>query len=476
MLSSILLISCYELGHQPAGITIPAGFLRAAGYDVDTLDLSVQQFDPAMVSRASFAGISVPMHTALRMGVPVAREIKRLNPHCHVCFHGLYASLNASYLLDTVADSVLGGESEEVLTELVEALSKRTSLDQVDGVSTKSNRKTPVLKRLRFVAPYRETLPGLSAYAKLQFEGEERLAGYVEASRGCLHHCTHCPIPPVYGGRFFVVPQDVVLEDIRGLVAAGARHVTFGDPDFLNGPGHSLRIIRAMRQEFPELTFDFTAKVEHILKHRGLFPELGRSGCLFVVSAVESLSDHVLARLDKGHVKADIIEALRIVREAEIALRPSFVSFTPWTTLDDFIEMLEFIDSEHLIDHVDPVQYSIRLLVPPGSLLLSSADSIECVGPLSRDNFTYEWRHPDPRMDELHQSVSAVVEEAASSGEDSLVTFERVRELANAMSGRPRRVTKHQRLRARPPRLTESWFCCAEPTRSQLVSLKRTPG
>jgi hypothetical protein len=58
-----------------------------------------------------------------------------------------------------------------------------------------------------------------------------------------------------------------------------------------------------MHQEFPEITFDFTAKVEHILERRAIFPELGALGCVFMVSAVESLSDAVLANLEKGHTR-----------------------------------------------------------------------------------------------------------------------------------------------------------------------------
>ncbi len=85
--------------------------------------------------------------------------------------------------------------------------------------------------------------------------GEERIAGHVEATRGCLHMCRHCPIPSVYEGRFFVVQADVVLEDIRRQVAAGARHITFGDADFLNGPGHVMEIVRRMHAEHPALTF-----------------------------------------------------------------------------------------------------------------------------------------------------------------------------------------------------------------------------
>ena len=459
--SRILLVSCYELGHQPAGIALPMALLERSGYAVDTMDVSVEGFDKERVKRAGFVGISVPMHTALRLGWRVAREIRSLNSDCHICFYGLYATLNSEYLLDTVADSVIGGEFEHALVQLVErVLSQRSTCG--DTVSTKSHSES-VLARINFVTPNRKALVPLERYARLEYNSTEHLVGYVEASRGCLHHCKHCPIPSVYDGRFFVVPKEVVLEDIRGLVESGARHITFGDPDFLNGPGHSLAITSAMHEEFPDLTFDFTAKVEHILKHQKLLPEFAGSGCIFIVSAVESLSDTVLERLDKGHNRNDVIEALGITRRTGIHLRPTFVSFTPWTTIDDYIDVLEFIETEGLIDHVDPVQYSIRLLVPPGSLLLAeNADSNRWLGRLVQESFFYEWKHPDPRMDDLYSRVREIVEQAAGSKEIAGETFQAILETAYSVRG-DRATTRSARMvdpgRLRPPRLTEAWFC-----------------
>jgi hypothetical protein len=266
----------------------------------------------------------------------------------------------------------------------------------------------------------------------------------------------------VYGGRFFVVSREVVLADVRQLVEAGATHVTFGDPDFLNGPGHALAVARAVHREFPGLTFDFTAKVEHLLRHRRHLPELAALGCVFVVSAVESLSDTVLGHLDKGHSRADVGEVARLVREAGIAFRPTWVPFTPWTALDDYREMLDFVERAGLIDHVDPVQYSIRLLVPPGSLLLESEAMRPFLGALIEPDFHYQWTHPDPRMDALQRAVSAVAVVAAETGEDPAVTFDRVRRLADDVAGAPSREPVAGSLRAdrpRPPRLTEPWFC-----------------
>ena len=470
--------SCYEPGHQPLSIASAAAFLERAGYTPGTLDISVESFDVESVVRARFVGISVPMHTALRLGVRVAEQIRQTNPTCHICLYGLYASLNAEYLLERVADSVIGGECETPLLGLVQALEKGQP-GKVEGVHRRSQPAGPFLKRLPFPVPSRGGLPALAKYARLEHDGVRGLAGYVEASRGCLHMCLHGPIPPVYGGRFFVVPKDIVLEDIRRLVQAGATHMTFGDPDFLNGPRHSLAIVRSMHAEFPELTFDFTAKVEHILEHRAFFPELGALGCLFMVSAVESLSDTVLANLEKGHTRANVYEALQIVKAAGIAFRPTWVAFTPWTTLDDYLDVLDFIETEGLVDHVDPVQYTIRLLIPPGSMLLVRRARHPFLGPLDQAAFSYRWSPPDRRMDHLHQDVAAMVEEATRAEEDPAVTFCRVHALASAAHGNrmPAVVPPAlSRQRKRPPRLTEPWFCCAEPTEGQFGLLQSRSG
>jgi len=332
----------------------------------------------------------------------------------------------------------------------------------VNGVGQPGRIAAPFLKRIEFHVPHRRGLPPLRQYAQLERDGRRSLVGYVEASRGCKHLCLHCPIPPVYGGRFFAVPQEIVLEDIRRLVQSGAQHITFGDPDFLNGPTHALRVTRAMHAEFPTLTFDCTVKIEHILQHRGLFPEFARLGCLFVVSAVESLSDTVLTNLQKGHTRANLFEALAIMRQAGIALRPSLVSFTPWTTLDDYLDVFEVVQREGLIDHVDPVQYAIRLLIPPGSMLLEHAAVRPFLGPLDQAAFTYQWTHPDPRMDALHRTVTSLVEESTKADEDPALTFARIRALAYATrdGGRPAVVPGQTAPgRSRPPRLSEPWFC-----------------
>lgn len=453
---AVLLVSCYELGHQPHGVTLAAAFLARAGFHPAVLDLSQCRLDETAARRASVIALSVPMHTALRVGIEAIRRIREINPRAFVCCYGLYAWLNGDYLLQGLADAVIGGEYEDALVALMRDLD-RGGTGHVPGVWRSGVLARPVRQRLDFPVPQRAGLPALSSYARLVRDGREIVAGYTEATRGCLHHCLHCPIPAVYGGRFFAVPLDVVLEDIRRQVATGAAHVTFGDPDFLNGPAHALRIARALHTEFPHVTFDVTAKVEHLLRHRAHFPELARLGCVFVVSAVESLSDRVLRCLEKGHTRENVFEAVRLVRAAGITLRPSLLPFTPWSSAADYLELLDWAADQDLIDAIDPVQWSIRLLVPPGSCLLGKPWLDPHLAGLDPEALTFRWSHPDPRMDRLHETVTAIVADAAAAREDPAATWERVREAAD--DGAAVVAAGPARRGGRAPRLTEPWFC-----------------
>jgi radical SAM superfamily enzyme YgiQ (UPF0313 family) len=505
---AVLLISCYELGHQPIGLAQPVGFLEQKGYVPNTLDLSVEEFDSQRVEQARVVGISVPMHTALSLGCQVAERIRQTNPNVHICFYGLYASLNAEYLLGHLADSVIGGEYETPLVNLLNRLGNSQPAEntphntdsrvatQVEGVSCAESIVSPFLKKISwpshpstpntssgeiFPIPTRTTLPPLCEYARLEYQGQEHVVGYVEASRGCLHTCLHCPIVPVYQGRFFLFPAPVVLADIRQQVKAGAVHITLGDPDFLNGPGHSLNIVRAMHEEFPHLTFDCTTKIEHILKHQSTFKEFRQLGCLFVISAVESFSETVLVHLDKGHSRQDIFLAHNILQSVGITLRPSLVAFTPWTTLEDYAEMFNLVEQHGLIDCIDPVQYSVRLLVPPGSALLTPPEThptpmAKFLGSLDQQKFQHTWAHPDPRMDSLQQAVTKVVENSTKANEDPERTFYRLWELVYDTAGLEfaslNKTVSMNPNRVRPPRMTEPWFCCAEPTTDQFHSVE----
>ena len=436
----MLLLSCYELGHQPLGLALPLAFFSNAGLDARGIDLALDPLDEEAVRSADFIGVSVPMHTALRIALDLLPRLRALNPRAHLCFYGLYAALNAELLLASGASSVLSGELEEDLVSLARG--------------AEPGSRAPILKRLSFPTPARSALAPLDRYARLELgDGTSRKVGAVETTRGCLHLCRHCPIPPIYQGRFFVIPQETVLADVRQMVEAGASHVDFADPDFLNGPGHALSVARAIHGEFPWLTFNFTAKIEHLVRHRRHLGELSELGCLFVVSAVESLSGRVLRELDKGHDRNAVFEATGALREAGIALRPTFVPFTPWTTRDDYADLFHWIAQDGLVEHVDAVQLTLRLLIPPGSLLLGNESLKPVLGELDPRALTYRWKHPDPEMDRLQEDAAALVEDGVARGLSNHSMFHELAELALG------ELVEASPSPARPPRLTEAWFC-----------------
>ena len=430
----VLLVSTYELGHQPLHVASPAAALRRRGHDVRCIDLSVEQWDPALTGWADKVAFSVPMHTAARLALQVAADVRK-----PVCFYGLYAAAGRR-----VVDRTIAGEYEPALVRWVEG-----TTDGADEPEIQLGR-APAASEL----PARELLPPLDRYAHLALGGEERVVGYVEASHGCAHRCRHCPIPVVYDGRIRIVAQDTVLADIARQVEAGARHITFGDPDFLNGVHHSRRIVRAMHERWPELTFDCTTKVEHILRHESIWGEMANAGCLFVVSAFETVDDSILDRLDKGHTTADAARVVTLLREHGTEIRPSFVPFTPWTTLDGVRDILDFVADHDLIGSVDPVHYTIRLLLPEGSLLLlDHPDLAPYLGPYDAEHLTHTWTAADPDVDALQLRLAALVEARVATGASIADTYLAVRAAAGA-----RELILAGSVEGRP-RLTEPWFC-----------------
>jgi radical SAM superfamily enzyme YgiQ (UPF0313 family) len=457
----ILLISCYELGHQPFHLASLQTMLWQEGYLPVSIDTAVETLNDETIKQARFVGVSVPMHTALRLGHQLAKHVRMLNPTAHICFYGLYASLNADYLLQDCIDSTIGGEYEIPILSLIAALESGDT-SPVPGVNTRQQSSNPWIQRTPFVVPERQQLPSPEHYAYLELNGEQLLAGYAETTRGCKHTCLHCPITPIYQGRFFAIPARIVLADIRAQVEQGVRHITFGDPDFFNGPTHAMRITRSLHAEFPNVTFDATIKIEHLLLHRHLLPELRDLGCAFIISAVESINDDVLRHLDKGHSLAQVVETFDLMEQIGIPLRPSLMPFSPWESLESYIALLTFFEERKLIEHVDPVHFSIRLLIPPGSALLDTPNTLEWLGELDAAAFTYRWIHSDPRMDDLYNAVSMLVEKAQNVQADPIETFFHIKSLALAVDGQDMCVScaiKGYGTRKVLPHLTESWFC-----------------
>jgi radical SAM superfamily enzyme YgiQ (UPF0313 family) len=504
---NVVLISTYELGRQPFGLASPAAWLRARGHSVACLDLSREALDEAAIRDAALIAFYVPMHTATRLAAGLITAVRGMNPRAHICFYGLYAPVNEDYLRGLGVGTILGGEFEEGLASLAARLNgvpknpqavsfrgaERRGISPVPGHSEReiprfarndtrafkdgaSAQNEPVisLARQKFLVPDRAGMPELAKYARVVMPGgEQRVAGSTEATRGCKHLCRHCPIVPVYNGAFRVVEGEVVLADIRQQVAAGARHITFGDPDFFNGPTHALAIVEAMHREFPELSYDVTIKIEHLRKLDVHLATLRDTGCLFVISAVESVDDLVLEKFDKGHTRSDFLAVAARFRELGMTLLPTFVPFTPWTTLEGYNDLLDVIAQLDLCENVAPIQLAIRLLIPAGSRLLELPDLRAMVGPFDSAALIFPWRHEDARVEALCREISELVQRGEKLKLSRTELFSHIRRAARAAAGKDELpgVPGSQAKGAAVPFLDEPWYCCAEPMGDQFVSI-----
>jgi len=453
----ILLISTYELGRQPFGLASPAAWLRKRGHEVTCLDLSRQALGEQAVREAGLIAFYVPMHTATRLTLELLEPIRKINSGAHLCAYGLYAPLAAESLRATGVESLLGGEFEQWLVDLAEHLAGLSAPPRIHPLDSNVS-----LARLRFITPDRADLPSLKNYAHLVMpEGEHRLVGYTEASRGCKHLCRHCPIVPVYNGVFRIVDREVVLADIRQQVKAGAQHITFGDPDFFNGVGHAVPLVEALHWEFPELTYDVTIKVEHLRENPELLQTLRNTGCLFIVSAVESLDDGILEKLQKGHTREEFFEVVEECRRGGIALQPTFVPFTPWTTFENYLDLLQQLRRLELIGAVAPIQLAIRLLVTAGSRLLDIEELRKRIGPFDAKSLIYPWEHSNPGIDRLCEELQDIVSSAEKLKQGRAAIFEKIWRAANRASDRHIEENDLQMPVAakRVPYLNEPWYC-----------------
>jgi len=451
----ILLLSTYELGRQPFGLASPSAWLRKRGHSVSCFDLSRQSLDESAFREAALIVFYLPMHTATRLALQWLPTIRKQNPAAHLCACGLYAPLNESHLRAAGFCAILGPEFESDLAQMADDLAAGHSHQTTELPDTK-------IPRLTFEVPDRSGLPALDKYAHVVLpDGAHHVAGYTEASRGCKHLCRHCPIVPVYQGQFRVVPLEIVLADIRQQIEAGAQHITFGDPDFFNGITHATRIVEALHAEHPNLTYDVTIKVEHLLRHSQALPTLARTGCLFVTSAVEFLDDQVLLKLEKGHTRRDFFRALELCSNAGLALQPTFVPFTPWTTRQTYFDLLETIADRNLVESVPSIQLAIRLLIPSRSRLLELRDIASLVGDFDSDKLVYPWRHSDPAIDDLAENISRIAAEAEKRRESRSQTFERIWEATAALNNTNGRMPfRHTASLVLPaPYLSEPWYC-----------------
>ena len=416
-MSQVLVVSTFEGGYQPITVATALTPLLDSGIDVTALDTYVDGVREELFTEPELVAIAVPLFDALQSGIAVARRVRELNPKAHVTFFGQHATISHSRLAGSYGDSAINGEWEVPLLALARHLTvePQSSLPGVvwPGVTEPPAAGKPFMPRDHFRVPTRHMLPPLYKYPQPQIDklcGEPKIVGSTEVARGCHHRCLYCSVFAAYVGKVLLIPEDVVVQDVRQLVAGGMTHLTFIDADFFNAKRHGMKILRRLHAEFPQLTYDITTRVDHILENPDAIKEMDGLGVVFITSALEFPSEAVLNALDKQTSIEQIEAALAFVRtQTGIKLNPTFIMFNPWIRLEDLATFTSFVERNDLEHIIDPIQYETRLSLYKGSPLLA-LPSVQALD-LVEEEFRYEWKHPDPRVDTLYRESLTPVPE-----------------------------------------------------------------
>ena len=407
-----LVVSTFEGGYQPLTAISGATALSNAGADVDFLDVYVEGAVLERVRDRDVVAISVPLYDSLMTGIHVASDIRAINPGVKVVFFGQYATINAGRLSGKYGDMTIVGEWEIPLAEMVKFLREGCEPRHpaiIDAQQAATGLiPHPFRSRDHFRIPARSIAPPLSKYPQRHLDkllGGSQIVGGLELTRGCHHKCTYCSVYAAYDGKVFMVDDDIVLADVRNLVDQGMTHLTFIDADFFNTRKQCVVILKRIHEAFPHLTFDFTTRVDHILEQREILGDLARYGVRCITSALEFPKQEVLDQVYKEMTITMIEKSIAELRRAGITLNPTFIMFNPWVSLDDIATLHDFVTRNQLEDVIEPIQYETRLHLYKSSPLLQNP-TIQALE-LIEYEFHFDWKHPDPRVDELyHASIT----------------------------------------------------------------------
>ncbi len=411
-----LLVSNFEGGFQPHTVASAATALINAGVEVSVLDTYVEGIQKEKFKDVDLVAISIPLFDAVSAGIEISKMVREENPNAHITFFGQHATINANRLSGIYSDSCISGEWEIPLVKLTDLLAGE-KVEDLSGILLAEDALQgkvihPFMSRKHLDVPTRTILPPLEKYPQIQINkllGSEQVVGTTEIARGCHHKCLYCSVFAAYDGKVILVPEDIVISDVRNLVNQGMTHLTFIDADFFNAKYHGIKILRKLNEEFPFLTYDFTTRVDHILENQETLKEMKELNVKFITSALEFPSKEVLDEVAKDTSIEDIEGAISFLRETGIKLNPTFIMFNPWTKLEDLSTFRAFVADNQLEDIIDPIQYETRLYLYKGSPLLQR-NSIQSLD-LTEYEFHYEWKHPDPSIDELYFSSLTPQEE-----------------------------------------------------------------
>lgn len=391
--------------------------LLGAGHTVSVLNACVELHSslPETLRRIEehefdFIGFSGPLEV-FSENRWLARALRDRGFTGHITIGHDFPTLNHDTLLRLCPefDSVVRGEGERTLLELVKAVGNDEKLEGVLGISFRdgdqitTNAPRPAISDLDDLPPV--TRFDLPAVLKL------RMSPAVFSKRGCLYQCTFCTtgrVPTALGfkgsQRWRQRSPNAVVDEIERLVKDfGVRQLTIVDDLYVaRGPGgaeHALQVADLLLSRGLTVEYMVDCRVDSV--DRDVFTRLRQSGLRKVYIGVESGSETVLREYKKGYNQANFVkDKLAILEDIGISVVMGFIFFNPADDLEGLASSHELVCA---LNYRDPFTFMKAVRVYPGTTLHRDLEQRALISGEWPD---YTARYADPWVDALRVRMS----------------------------------------------------------------------
>ena len=346
--------------YEHLGLAYLAAHLEHKGILVDILDsraeeLSMKESIEYLKQKTrSLVGFSIFSADALEWVSEFSKQVKEISPTTLTVVGGYYPSLETKKTLSeaTNIDIAILGEAELTLEEVINVTNLNGDYTNIRGIAYRKN--TQIIK----TSP-RSLIQNLDdlAFPKRYLTGNQEW--FMEGSRGCFGKCTFCAVNPSFSDNQSIWRHRSaknIIEEMKSLLQhnPSMNKFRFIDCDFLGSQSmkeRNLEFADLVSKQLPTVDLVIETSVRNISeKNRELIQSLKHAGLSEVYVGIESGSNEILKKMQKGNNAHKAIEAIRVLEDVGVFYKIGFMMFTPWSTADSIRENLEFLKNLSFLD------------------------------------------------------------------------------------------------------------------------------
>jgi len=380
---------------HPLGLLYIATCIQEAGHEVELVDgafwTQKEVIDKVKAFRPGFVGVSANA-SMFKKAAKTAEDIKAIDPSIHVTVAGPYPSAVEEKCLEQCEffDSVVVGEGEETVPELVAKIEAGDSLAGVPGVAYRAadgaiikNEPRPLIEDLDTIPiPDRTLLGDFEKYESPPGSYKQKPIAIVMTSRGCKARCIYCfQMKGERRIRFRSVEN--VMDEIEELINRyGFREIRFLDETFTADRERAMEIFRQIRERKLKFSFYVSSRVNTV--DYELLKEMKKAGCWAILYGAESGVQKNLNTMKKGIKLDQTRAAVKAAKKAGLKVYTPFIIGIPGETYEEALQTIDFAIE------LDPHYANFHSMTPfPGTELYENIDEYGTMS-MDTDDYTFE--------------------------------------------------------------------------------------